>query len=162
MPNAVVMTGVGAPDVLQWAEIALPEPAEGQIRIRVRSAGVSPTDLAIRSGHLKAFPLPPRAVLGFDGAGTVDAVGPGVTGIAVGDDVAAFYFALGGYAEYVLAEAWTIKPASVSWDDAGALPGSAEAAARVLRELEVKNGETLLLFGGGGSVGVMATQFAVG
>src|SRR3954453_2920568 len=115
MPKAVVLDGFGPPDVLTWDDVPLPEPGPGQVRLRVRSAGVSPTDLAIRSGHLKAFPLPPRAVLGFDGAGTVDAVGPGVTGIAVGDDVAAFYFALGGYAEYVLAEAWTIKPASVSW-----------------------------------------------
>lgn len=161
MPNAIIMTGFGAPDVLRWAEVARPEPAAGQIRIRVRAAGISPTDLAIRAGHLKAFPLPPNPVLGFDGAGVVDAVGPGVIGTAVGDEVAAFYFSLGGYAEYVIAEAWTPRPANVSWDDAGALPGSAEAAARVVRELEMKSGETLLLFGGGGSVGIIATQLAV-
>jgi len=126
MPNAVVMTGVGPPDVLQWAEVALPEPAEGQIRIRVRSAGVSPTDLAIRSGHLKAFPLPPRPVLGFDGAGTVAAVGPGVTGTAIGDDVAAFYFALGKNDAYVIADLPDTAAAtalSLTINSTGALTG---------------------------------------
>jgi NADPH:quinone reductase-like Zn-dependent oxidoreductase len=162
MPNAVIMTQVGKPDVLRWAQVARPEPAQGQILIRVRAAGVGPTDLAIRSGHLKAFPLPPEAVLGFEAAGIVDAVGPGVTGTAVGDEVAALLFSLGGYAEYALAEIWTPKPATVSWADAAALPASAEAAAGGLRQLGVEGGETLLLFGGGGAVGIIATQLAVG
>ena len=76
MPNAVVMTGYGPPEVLKWAGVPLPEPREGQIRIKVKAAGISPTDLALRAGYLKAFPLPPNAVLGFEAAGTVDAVGP--------------------------------------------------------------------------------------
>src|SRR5260370_25195960 len=80
MPNAVVMTGYGPPEVLTWAGVPLAEPGEGQIRIKVKAAGISPTDLALRAGYLKAFPLPPNAVLGFEAAGTVDAVGPGVTG----------------------------------------------------------------------------------
>lgn len=161
MPNAAVMTGYGPPDVLKWAEVPLPEPGDGQIRIRVRAAGVSPTDLALRAGHLKAIPLPPDPVLGFEVAGTVDAVGSGVTGTTVGEDVAALLFGLGGYAEYAVASIWTPKPASVSWTDAAALPSSAEAAVGVLRQLRVKSGETLLLFGGGGSVGIIATQLAV-
>ena len=60
-----------------------------------------------------------------------------------------------------MASIWTHKPDSVSWIDAAALPSSAEAAAGVLRQLNVKSGETLLLFGGGGSVGIIATQLAV-
>jgi NADPH:quinone reductase-like Zn-dependent oxidoreductase len=100
-------------------------------------------------------------VLGFEAAGTVDAVGPGVTGTAVGDAVAALLFSIGGYAEYATASIWTHKPDNVSWIDAAALPSSAEAAIGVLRQLDVKNGETLLLFGGGGSVGIIATQLAV-
>ena len=161
MPNAIVMTGFGPPDVLNWAQVPLPEPGEGQIRIKVRAAGISPTDLALRAGYLKAFPLPPRAVLGFEAAGTVDAVGRGVTGTSVGDAVAALLFNLGGYAEYAVASIWTRKPTGVSWLDAAALPSSAEAAVGVLRQLDVKRGETLLLFGGGGSVGIIATQLAV-
>src|SRR3982074_3527342 len=92
MPNAVVMTGYGPPEVLKWAQVPLPEPGEGQIRIKVKAAGISPPDLALRAGHLKAIPLPPDAVLGFEAAGTVDAVGPGVTGTAAGDAVTALLF----------------------------------------------------------------------
>src|SRR5579859_1695611 len=161
MPNAVVMTGYGPPEVLKWAAVAPPEPGQRQIRIKVKAAGVSPTDLALRAGYLKAFPLPANAVLGFEAAGTVDAVGPGVTGTSVGDQVTALLFGLGGYAEYAVASIWTRKPDAVSWIDAAALPSSAEAAVGVLRQLNVRSGETLLLFGGGGSVGIIATQLAV-
>jgi NADPH:quinone reductase-like Zn-dependent oxidoreductase len=160
MANAVVMTGYGPPEVLKWAGVPLPEPGPGQIRIKVKAAGISPTDLALRAGYLKAVPLPPNAVLGFEAAGTVDAVGPGVTGTSTGDDVTARPFGLGGYAEYAVASIWTRKPDTVSWIDAAALPSSAEAAVGVLRQLDVTSGETLLLFGGGGSVGIIATQLA--
>jgi NADPH:quinone reductase-like Zn-dependent oxidoreductase len=161
MPNPVVMTGYGPPEVLQWAGVPLREPGEGQIRIWVKAAGISPTDLELRSGSLKDIPLPPNAVLCFEAAGTVDAVGPGVTGTSIGDGVTALLFSLGGYAEFAVASIWTRKPDSVSWIDAAALPSSAEAAVGVLRQLNVKSGETLLLFGGGGSVGIIATQLAV-
>ena len=161
MPNAVVMTGYGPPEVLKWAQVPLPEPGEGQIRIKVKAAGISPTDLALRAGYLKAIPLPPDAVLGYEAAGTVESVGPGVTGASIGDGVTALLLSLGGYAEYAVASIWTRKPDTVSWTDAAALPSSAEAAARVLRQLNVTSGETLLLFGGGGSVGIIATQLAV-
>src|SRR5256884_1259413 len=162
MPNAVVMTGYGPPEVLKWTGIPLREPGEGQIRIKVKAAGISPTDLALRAGYVKeVFPLPPNAVLGFEAAGTVDAVGPGVAGTSIGDGVTALLFGLGGYAEYAVASIWTRKPDTVSWIDAAALPSSAEAAVGVLRQLNVKSGETLLLFGGGGSVGIIATQLAV-
>src|ERR1700758_4703408 len=161
MPNAVVMTGYGPPEVLNWAQVPLPEPGQGQIRIKVKAAGISPTDLALRAGYLKDIPLPAEAVLGFEAAGTVDAVGPGVTGTSPGDAVTALLFSLGGYAEYAVASIWTRKPASVSWIAAAALPSSAEAAVGVLRQLNVTSGETLLLFGGGGSVGIIATQLAV-
>ena len=161
MPNAVVMTGYGPPEVLKWAEVPLPEPGEGQIRIKVKAAGVSPTDLELRAGHLKAIPLPQDAVLGFEVSGTVDQVGPGVTGASAGDAVAALLFSLGGYAEYAVASIWARKPDTVSWIDAAALPSSAEAAVGVLRQLNVTSGETLLLMGGGGSVGIIATQLAI-
>jgi len=71
MPNAVVMTGYGPPEVLKWASVPLREPGEGQIRIKVKAAGISPTDLVLRAGYVKAIPLPPNAVLGFEAAGTV-------------------------------------------------------------------------------------------
>jgi NADPH:quinone reductase-like Zn-dependent oxidoreductase len=60
MANAVVMTGYGPPEVLTWAAVPLPEPGQGQIRVKVKAAGISPTDLALRAGYLQAaIPLPP-------------------------------------------------------------------------------------------------------
>jgi NADPH:quinone reductase-like Zn-dependent oxidoreductase len=151
----------GPPDVLAWSDVAILEPAAGQIRIRVQAAGVGPTDLKIRRGDLAAvFALPPSAVLGFEAAGVVDALGPDVTGVSVGDEVAALLPRLGGYGEYALSSTWTSKPATVSWADAAALPASAEAAVGVLKQLDVTAGETLLILGGGGSVGIIAAQLA--
>ncbi len=125
-------------------------------------SGVSPSDLKIRRGDLKAvFPLTQPAILGFETAGTVDAIGSKVSNVMVGDDVVALLPSLGGYGEYVLAASWTPKPPQVSWNDAGALPTSVEAAVGVLRQLKAAKGETLLILGAGGSVGIIATQLAV-
>ena len=162
MPSACVLTDYGSPDVLQWQEVAMPEPSETQIRIKVHSSGVGPTDLKIRRGELKAvMSVPQPAVLGFETAGTVDRVGSGVRGIAVGDEVAAWLPSLGGYGEYTLAESWAVKPPNVTWSAAAALPASVEAAVGVLRQLGAQRGETLLILGAAGSVGTIATQLAV-
>ena len=140
----------------------MPEPSAKEIRIKVRVSGVGPTDLKIRRGDVRAvFPLPEPAVLGFETAGTVDAVGSEVSDVAIGDEVAALLPSLGGYGEYALAAAWTHKPPQVPWTDAAALPSAAEAAVGVLRQLRVAEGETLLILGAGGSVGIVATQLAI-
>ncbi|MFI6467916.1 alcohol dehydrogenase catalytic domain-containing protein [Streptomyces sp. NPDC050538] len=161
MPKAITLNEFGGPDMLRWTDVPLPLPGEGQIRVKVRAAGVGPTDLALRSGRLNAFSLQRNAVLGFEVAGTVDAVGPGVSETWIGEDVAALLFDLGGYAEYAIASMWVEKPPSVPWAAAASLPASAEAAAGVLRQLAVKTGDTLLVLGGGGAVGLIATQLAV-
>ncbi|MFG1988427.1 NADP-dependent oxidoreductase [Actinoplanes sp. NPDC048988] len=162
MTRALVMDDFGPPDVLRLAETDVPAPGDGQIRVTVRYAGVGPTDLAIRAGHLKGvFPGGPGTVLGFEAAGVVESVGDGVSDVAVGDEVAVFLPRLGGYAALALADFWVPKPASVSWADAAALPASGEAAVRVLGQLAVSAGETLLVLGAAGSVGRVATQLAV-
>jgi NADPH:quinone reductase-like Zn-dependent oxidoreductase len=162
MPKAVVLTKYGPPDVLVWQDVAMPEPGPHQVRIRVKCAGVSPTDPKIRRGDVQAvFRLPPDAVLGFEAAGVVDALGSSVEGVAIGDEVACLLPDLGGYAEYALASSWTPKPADVSWSDAAALPASAEAAVGVLNQLALIGGETLLVLGAAGSVGMIAVQLAV-
>ena len=126
-----------------------------------RLPGVSPIDTKIRHGDVQAvFPLPPEAILGFEAAGVVDAIGPSVSGVSVGDNVASLLAGLGGYAEYVLASSWTPKPANVTWSDAAALPVAAEAAVGILKQLRVMRGETLLVLGAAGSVGMIATQLA--
>jgi NADPH:quinone reductase-like Zn-dependent oxidoreductase len=162
VPSACVLTEYGPSNVLKWEDVQMPEPSEGQVRIKVRISGVGPTDLKIRRGDLDGvFPLPEPAVLGFETAGDVDAIGSGVSGVAVGDEVAAWLPSLGGYGEYALAENWTRKPPQVTWEDAGALPASVEAAVGVLRQLGVARGETLLILGAAGSVGIIATQLAI-
>lgn len=162
MPRAVVLTQYGPPNVLVWRDVPMPEPGPGQVRIRVKAAGIMPTDLQIRRGDLRAaFSLPPDAVLGFEAAGVVAARGPSVSGVQEGDEVASLLLGLGGYGEYALASSWTPKPPNVSWSDAAALPASAEAAVRILKQLGVSRGEILLILGAAGSVGMIATQLAV-
>jgi len=162
MPKAVVLTKYGPPDVLVWRDVRMPEPGPREVRIRVQCAGVSPTDPKIRRGDVQAvFRLPPDAVLGFEAAGVVDAVGSSVEGVKNGDEVACLLPDLGGYAEYALASSWTRKPADVSWSDAAALPASAEAAVGVLNQVRLTAGETVLILGAAGSVGMIAAQLAV-
>src|SRR5260370_12329154 len=127
MPKAVVLTEYGTPDVLEWRDVPMPEPGPGQVRIRVKAAGVGPTDLKIRRGEVR-FARPPDAVLGFEAAGVVDALGSSVSGVEIGDEVASLLPTLGGYGEYALASSWTAKPATVTWADAAPLPASAPAA----------------------------------
>jgi NADPH:quinone reductase-like Zn-dependent oxidoreductase len=159
---AVVLTGFGPPEVLRPGEVTVGDPGPTQIRVAVRLAGVGPTDLAIRSGHLRGvFPAGPVSALGFEAAGTVEAVGSAVTDVVPGDDVTVFLPGLGGYAGLVLAEFWVRKPPSVDWESAAALPAAGEAAVRVLDQLRVAAGETLLVLGATGSVGSVATQLAV-
>jgi NADPH:quinone reductase-like Zn-dependent oxidoreductase len=123
-----------------------PSPTPARSRIRIEAAGVSPTDLKIRRGDLQTvFPLLPDAVLGFEAAGVVDALGPSASGVKEGDEVVSLLAALGGYAEYTLAFSWTSKPPNVSWRDAAALPASAEAAVGILKQLGVSQGETPLI-----------------
>jgi NADPH:quinone reductase-like Zn-dependent oxidoreductase len=160
--RAITITGYGPPSVLQLADIEIGPPAARQIQVAVEFAGIGPTDLAIRAGHLDAvYPLRPGGVLGFEAAGVVAAIGEGVHDVAVGDEVAVFLpGSLGGYAEHANAEFWVRKPANVSWTAAAALPASGEAAVRVLTQLGLTHGETLLVLGGNGSVGAIATQLA--
>ncbi|MEV4344581.1 NADP-dependent oxidoreductase [Actinoplanes sp. NPDC049596] len=162
MTRAIVMDDYGPPDVLRPAEADVPAPGAGQIRVAVRYAGVGPTDLAIRAGHLEGvFPGGPGAVLGFEAAGVVESVGHSIQDVGVGDEVAVFLPRLGGYAALALADFWVPKPASVAWPDAAALPASGEAAVRVLDQLAVRAGDRLLVLGAAGSVGRVATQLAV-
>jgi NADPH:quinone reductase-like Zn-dependent oxidoreductase len=162
MTYASVLTQYGDPEVLRWQEVEIAKPEEGQILIEVHAAGIGPTDLKIRRGDLQGvFPLPTPPVLGFEAAGVVVSLGAGTSNVEVGDEVAVLLPTLGGYGQYALASIWTQKPNEVTWEDAAALPASAEAAVGILRQLGVSAGETVLILGGGGSVGVIAVQLAV-
>src|SRR3954447_7034522 len=149
MRSANVLTGYGPPETLRWQKVRPAEPAAGQIRMRVRAAGVGPTGVEIRGGNMReVFALAPDAVLGFEAAGVVDALGDGVDGVTIGDEVAAWLPGLGGYGEYAPAPSGPIKPPAVSFVEAAALPASMEAAVGVLGQLGIVGGETLLILGG--------------
>jgi NADPH:quinone reductase-like Zn-dependent oxidoreductase len=160
MSQAIVITEFGGPDVLRWQEVQAPEPARGEVVIRVKAAGVGPTDLHIRAGHLTTvFPQRAGDVLGFEAAGVVHAVGEGADA-EVGDEVAALLPAQGGYGELVATSVWFPKPVSVGWDAAAALPASADAAVGTLHEIRAVERETLVVLGAAGSVGLIVVQIA--
>ncbi|MEV8393363.1 MULTISPECIES: NADP-dependent oxidoreductase [unclassified Streptomyces] len=158
--QAIVFEEFGGPDVLHVKEITEPHAGPGEIRVAVKAAGVNPMDYKIRHGWMEqAFATPLPAVPGLEIAGVVDEVGAGVTDVAVGDDVLG-WSATGAYAQYALAATAVPKPASLGWAEAAAIPVAGETAARVLDELALRDGETLLLHGAAGAVGSMAAQLA--
>lgn len=159
--KAVVIDEFGGPGVLHVADRELPEPGAGQVRVRVRASGLNPMDRKVRSGEMQQmFPTELPTVLGVEVSGTVDAVGPEVDGLTVGEEVLGFADG-GGYAEYALATTVAPKPAELGWATAAALPVAAAMAQSVLDQLEVTQGETVLIHGAAGGVGTVAVQLAV-
>ena len=156
---ALQFTEYGDPEVLSVGEAPEPHAGPGQIRIVVRAASVNVADWKFMSGrYAKGKPFEGTGYPGYDASGVVDAVGEGVTDVAVGDDV----FGLGDHtqAEYAVLNSWARKPASVDWAVAAAAGVVAETAERVLRLLGVTEGTTLLIDGGAGGVGSATTQIA--
>lgn len=159
MSNAITFSEYGAPEVLRLSEVTPPEPGPGQVRIRVRAASVNPLDMKIRSGLMaKVAPAHFPVVPGLDAAGVVDAVGEGASA-SVGDEVLGATVG-GGYAEYALLERPAAKPGALSWEVAASLVTVGRTAVRVLGQLGVRAGQTLLVHGAAGSVGVLAVQLA--
>jgi NADPH:quinone reductase-like Zn-dependent oxidoreductase len=155
----------GPPEVLSVGPSPEPHAGRGEVRVRVRAAGVSPVDIALRAGQSpssKQLALP--HIPGVDAAGVVDEVGAEVTGVAVGDEVfgAVDVSRLGGAsAQFAVLAFWAAKPASMSWEQAGAGGTSIETATRALDLLEVREGTTLLIDGAAGGVGSVAVQLAI-
>lgn len=154
-------TEYGGPEVLQVGEAPEPHAGPGQVRIAVKAASVNPIDWKIRSGMLAGGkPLAdPPGHLGFDASGTVDEVGDGVSGVAVGDEV--FGTGRNTQAEYAVLDAWAAKAPQLDWTVAAAAGVTGETSERVLRLLGVQSGDTLFIDGGSGGVGAVATQMAV-
>ncbi|RSM49991.1 NADPH:quinone reductase [Actinoplanes sp. ATCC 53533] len=158
--KAILFDRFGGPEVLHEADVEVPRPGPGQVRLRVKAAGVNGLDGKIRSGAMEAaFPTPLPAVPGREVAGVVDALGEGVTGVTVGDEVLG-WSDTGSYAEYALATTVAPKPADLGWQRAAALPVASETAERVLNLLGIAAGETVLMHGAAGGVGTLAVQFA--
>ncbi|MEV7395300.1 MULTISPECIES: NADP-dependent oxidoreductase [unclassified Streptomyces] len=166
MSEVVVAGAYGGPEVLSVIEEAVPDPGPGQVRIAVRAAGVNPFDHKMYSGAFGTDPanLPMR--LGAEAAGVVTAVGAHASGpagpIAVGDEVIA-YRAPGAYAAELVVPASSVvpKPAALSWEQAGGLMVTGVTAVHVLEAIGLRKGESVLIHGAAGGVGLTAVQLAV-
>jgi NADPH:quinone reductase len=157
--KAVRVSRTGGPDVLELAEIEVPEPAEGQLLVDVAAAGVNYIDTYQRSG---LYPLSLPFVLGLEGAGRVASVGPGVRDFAPGDRVA-WWQSPGSYAEQVVVPARGVVrvPDGVDDDTAAAIPLQGFTAHYLVSSTyQVKAGDTVLVHAAAGGVGLLLVQLA--
>ncbi|MDC7341259.1 NADP-dependent oxidoreductase [Streptomyces lydicus] len=149
----------GGPDVLHLIDAEEPHPGPGRIRIAVRAAGVNPVDWRVREGQvLGAHPIELPAGVGLDAAGVVDEVGEGVEGVEVGDHV--FGEGTDTYAEFAVLSAWARIPQGLTFQEAAGYPSVVETALRIIREVGVRAGQTLLVSGASGGVGSAVLQIA--
>jgi len=165
--RVITQRSTGGPEVLELGEAAIPEPLPTEIRVRVAAAGVNPVDWKTRAGMgMSAVLGPPPFVLGWDVAGTVDAVGAGVTRFSVGDSVLGmpwFPRQAGAYAEYVTAPSrhFAHRPARLSEVEAAALPLAGLTAWQCLVDVaDVQPGQRVLVHAAAGGVGHLAVQIA--
>lgn len=162
MARYVTYSQTGGPEVLEVTEGPEPVADEGRVVVEIRAAGVNPIDIKLRAGIRPSPPFSEPRRAGFDGAGVISAVGPGVDGCGVGDEVVV-QNTQGTYATHVVADPGnlTAKPAGVDFEVAAALGIPVATAYQVLRSLRVEAGDRLLVHGGSGSVGQAAIQLAV-
>jgi NADPH:quinone reductase-like Zn-dependent oxidoreductase len=164
--KAIVIHQFGGPEVLKFDDVARPEPKENEILVKVIAAGVNSFDGVLRSGkYAKVFKIDLPWVPGYDIAGTVEKVGGKVTKFKVGDPVYALISILsgGGYAEYAIAkpDQAASKPATISFAEAAGVPSVALTAWQALVDkANVQSGQTVLIHGASGGVGMFAIQIA--
>jgi NADPH:quinone reductase-like Zn-dependent oxidoreductase len=157
--RAVTFAEFGGPEVLELVEIAEPHAGPGQVRIAVRAAGVNAYDWRVREGQFQeVHPIQLPAGLGLDASGVVDEVGEGVSGVEVGDRV--FGDGTSTYAEFAVLSAWARMPEGLTFDEAAGYPSVVETALRVIRQVGVEPGQTLLASGASGGVGSAVLQIA--
>lgn len=164
--KAVVIARHGGPDVLELREMERPEAGPGRLLVRVVASGTNPVDAKLRASAAWAR-LSPPFVPGYDVSGVVEAVGADVTGFAPGDEVyytpEIFDNPMGSYAEYnaVPASIVALKPRTLSHEEAAAVPlAGGTAWDGIVRRLQVRPGEVVLVHGGAGGVGSFAVQIA--
>jgi NADPH2:quinone reductase len=157
--KAIRIHSFGGPDVLRYEDVAVPSPGAGQALVRVEAAGLNFTDIYRRSGLYKVE-LP--HTLGLEGAGTVNAIGPGVTGLAVGDRVAVTDVP-GAYAQYVLAPAdrlVPIPPGVSARQAAAVILQGMTAHYLALATYPLQRGDVCLVHAAAGGVGLLLCQIA--
>ena len=164
MMKAVVAHEYGAPEVLKYEDTPRPEPKQNELLVRVIACGANPADPLIVSGRMaKEFGTNLPLIPGYDVAGVVERTGAKVTKFKKGDPVYGYALFGGGWAEYaVLAEnEAAIKPKTVTFSDAAAVPMGALTAWQALIDVaKLSAGQTILVHGGSGGVGSFAVQIA--
>jgi NADPH:quinone reductase-like Zn-dependent oxidoreductase len=166
--KAIRIHQFGGPEVLQYEDAQRPEPAEGEVLLRVHATSVNPIDWKTRAGYLQNYiPHKLPLILGWDASGTIAALGPGVRDHAVGDEV----FTRpdprrdGAYAEYIAVPAAELaaKPKSIDHVHAAAVPLAGLTAWQGLLDpgnINLQKGQTVLIHGAAGGVGSFAVQIA--
>jgi NADPH:quinone reductase-like Zn-dependent oxidoreductase len=167
--KAFVYEKYGSPDVLEIQEIDRPTVSDRDVLIRVHASCVNAADWHFLTGTpwvlrlVAGLSRPKRRILGLDAAGTVEAVGEKVVGVQPGDDVIATSDHMGGFAEYVcVSEDEAVpKPASLTYEEAAAVPAAALTALQGLRDQgKIQQGKKVLINGASGGVGTFAVQIA--
>jgi NADPH2:quinone reductase len=160
--KAIVIREFGSPEMMRLEEVATPVPGPSQILVRIEAAGVNPVDTYIRSGTHAIRPDLPYTP-GKDGAGTIESVGSGIEGLATYDRVYLAGSITGTYAEYALCERSQVHrlPSNVRFDQgAGVFVPYATAWRALVEKARGKPGETVLVHGASGAVGIASIQWA--
>lgn len=162
MANAIRFYETGGPDVLRYEEVAVGEPGPGQVRLRHAAVGLNYADTYFRNG---TYPIPMPNGLGVEAAGVVEAVGEGVSNVAVGDRVTytGFINTLGAYStERLIPAAPLIRlPDSISCETAAAMTMRGLTSAYLMRRIhDFKPGDSILLHAAAGGVGLIVAQWA--
>ncbi|ARJ65738.1 hypothetical protein WV31_08760 [Magnetospirillum sp. ME-1] len=166
--KAIICDRFGGPEVMRLDEIETPTPGPGEVLIRVHAAGVNPVDWKIREGGLaRLFPCKFPLIPGWDAAGTIAALGDGVTGLSLGERVWSFCrkpdIQWGTYAEYVVMSADGVAPmpANYTFAQASTVPLAALTAWQSLLEVaQLRPGQSVLIHAGAGGVGGFAVPMA--
>jgi NADPH2:quinone reductase len=161
MARAIRFDHYGDREVLYVADVAVPEPALGEVVVEVRAAGINPGEAAIREGALEeSFPATFPSGEGSDLAGVVSAVGEGVAEFAVGDEVLGWSWRRSSQAEFVAVPITQLirKPASLSWEAAGSLYVVGCTAYAAVRAVGAKQGDTVAVSAAAGGVGSVVVQ----
>lgn len=163
--KAIVINTYGNEDVLNYVEVERPEPKADEVLVKVYAAAVNPADWKIRDGMGEQFGFKLPLILGGDIAGTVEAVGDSVESFEQGDAVYGMTLSSlsGGYAEYAVtkADAIALKPESLNFEEAAAIPIAALTAWQAMFDLaNLSSGQSILITGASGGVGSMAVQLA--
>ncbi len=161
--KAVRFDSYGGIDVLKVVDVPRPVPGAGQVLVQVKAAGINPGEAKIRDGLLHAmWPATFPSGQGSDLAGIVAETGPGVAGAAAGDEVIGWTDNRASQAEYAVVEAGhlTARPAGAPWEAAGSLYVAGATAYAAVRAVSLAAGDTVVVSGAAGGVGVLAVQLA--